>query len=505
MSEIISNTKEILEQMSKGFTPKLPNPFTNISNNPSYNNQYSKDKFNNEASNFHSMIKNTINSTGELEILADQLRQNVGFGDYDECLKLTNHPKFFDFCNLKDDCGFNALDYSISYGHNKIHELLIETGLKSDSKNISDFINIGNTDDIELETHYNNDEFNFSECDSKSTDSFVEIKKKSSVKKENEGGLFSKNFAKSMQKNFAKNGFSENRSNDKPFKVPERAEVTPEQIDEMMLKMNTNQYALRNNEFLEQYSSRDVSKLLIKEPNIDVNLLEHRNRMLPPSPVKSDLINTIKSCLKLQIGYVSKKNIEKIVDKVYEKLIFYRDMFLRLIPINNVVVKPSLIHGQGIFATKQLKKGEIITFYFPYFLEHVYTDTEKKQEGIILVPVISRRSFTDNNDELSAMRKGSIKIDFDFFLVGDDKYIGDQRFLGHLANDPCDFSKGNIDFVKYEKEIIEKANASVVSYSEDRKFIYLVATKTIKIDEEILVPYGANFWEIPNNVSSAYN
>lgn len=221
------------------------------------------------------------------------------------------------------------------------------------------------------------------------------------------------------------------------------------------------------------------------------------------------MTTTIKSTLKAQIGYLSRKKLDGIVDSVFMKLLFYRNMFRRLTPIDNVVVRESPVHGQGIFATKKIKNGDIITFYFPYFLEHVHVDKadiERDGEGIILTPVISRRNFSLENDgELSAMRRGAIKIEKDFYLVGDDQYVADHRFLGHLANDPCDFSKGPVDALKYESEIINKANASIVSYSEDRKYVYLAAIRTIEIDEEIFVPYGTRYWEIDDVDVSAYN
>jgi hypothetical protein len=828
------NIKETLEKMSNGFQPKLINPF----NDPNFA-KSREDKFKDESNEFHSMIRATMikDNGDDLDSLAHQLRQNAGFNDYKACLKLVSNPRFLEFCDMKDPEGFNAMNYSVTYGHNDISKMLLDAGAEPDSKNLADFINIGNTDDLmssdmmddgilqsvfgniksnvkneyesnlikkygsisedhinpitgELLVDYNemrsmegesednsedkskdkseyNDglmnilkskkciirkdmigkrlfdvgrtvaeadfittnpnfdtmesdcvnesnltmkdfkhmgkvdqemlimglavetiseeeiesqriqwsnerkkiknlmkekelemsntdqvfslssqpnqihqlpttktekvernrvldgfeenfkkrtgaknvfgvtdrfnEYSFSkdekesihknsfyvdeismekyksivnkldrnekiafvkeilrsrgfkgrigemeidallyEHEKKSKESktilhmcegnsplfdnsqneiiynsgdkiaipFSQIGRICETKKKETNGSFSKNFASAMKKNFINNGFSEDRPITK-ISVPEGTQVTPEQIEEMMSKMNFDSYAIRNNEFLEKYSARDVSKLLIVDGNIDINLVEHRNRMLPPPPHKEDLKLTVRSTLKAQIGYISNKKINDLVDSLFDKLIFYRNMFRRLAPINNVDVRKSPIHGQGIFATKQIKKGEIITFYFPYFLEHVYkdsNDTSKENEGIILVPIISRRDFNlENNGELLAMRRGAIKIDKDFYLVGDDQYIADHRFLGHLVNDPCDFSKGKIDSIMYEQEIIQKANSSVISYDKDRRFIYLSATKTIEIDEEVLVPYGCRYWEIDETPLSAYD
>jgi hypothetical protein len=443
--------KEILANMSNGIDHTIKNPFNNSNFKTS-----NKTEFEIYADEFHLKVKKHINKDiNELEDLGDKLRQNTILNNYDECYKLTKHSKFLQFCDLTDDCGFNAVNYSVNSGYNRITELLINAGAHKDTKIVSDFVNIPN------EVHF---------------------PKQSS---------FTDNFAKSMKKNFNKNGFSEDRS-DKKVKISEGTTIKSDEFEKII---KTDAYAIRNNDFLEKYSNRDVRNLLINEESIDIDILTHRFRMLPSDPNINHLKESIKITLEKQVGPVSKSKIKTISADFLELLNFYRDVFLRLTEIDKVEVKDSSIHGKGIFATKKIKEGEIITFYFPFYLEYV----SKDDKGIILTPVISKRQYNkDNENDLLTMRKSAINISNGFFLTGDNEYIGDTRFLGHIANDPCDFSSGNVDFVHYESEIIKKANSSIVSYTNDRRFVYLAAIKEINIGDEILVPYGARFWQIPN-------
>lgn len=97
------------------------------------------------------------NSTEELENLACELVENIILEKYSECVKLTKHPNFQEFCISKGQNNYNALDYSILYGRTDIFKLLIGIIVNID------FIN------IELKNkYYNNGVFDFPEIKFKS-------------------------------------------------------------------------------------------------------------------------------------------------------------------------------------------------------------------------------------------------------------------------------------------------------------------------------------------------
>lgn len=335
----------------------------------------------------------------------------------------------------------------------------------------------------------------------------VEISKKSPLPKKkvtkNSGG-FAKAFASNMKKNFSKSGFSDDRTEPKKLVIPQRDETTPEQMEEILrqfekLKANDNSYAAINSRTIQEFTNRDVSLLLIDQDKIEVLIQEHRNKMLPGPVDKEALMTHTKNVMRKQINGMGNKRIQRVVDDIHEVLLFYRDVFTRMVDLNKSYVKASPVHGNGVFASQNLKRGDIVTFYFPYLLEYMYEDNENKQEAFVIVPVISKRDFTQDLDQLHTLRKGTIKLSDTMMLVGDDQYYADSRFIGHIINDPCDFTKGKVTTVDYEKQIMEKANASLITYSKDKRFMYVIATKDIAKDEEVFVPYGCRFWEIPEN------
>lgn len=324
----------------------------------------------------------------------------------------------------------------------------------------------------------------------------VKPKKKSSKKTNG----FGSSFAANMKKNFKKVGYSEGREQVK-IEIPQREETTPAQMEEIINQFERNQmkqssYSAVNNRFVEEFSSRNVSLLLVQTSNISPEIQEYRNQMLPNVLPKEKLFKLVKNVMLKQISNMKTKKIQTCVDEIYDIALFYRDMFSRLIDLKKAYVKKSRIHGNGVFVSSNMKRGDIITFYFPYFIEYIYEDEENKKEAFTVVPIISRREFNSNTDELDNLRRGTIRMSNTMMMVGDDQYYGDNRFLGHIVNDPCDFTSEIVTTVEYERQITEKANAALIRYDKDSRFIYLVATKDINKDSEVLVPYGCRYWEI---------
>lgn len=268
-------------------------------------------------------------------------------------------------------------------------------------------------------------------------------------------------------------------------------EVTPEMLQQFLPKP----YNQLHIEYLNMYANRDVTKLLLAPNKIPDSIAEHRRIMLQGTPNLENLNRLIKNVLLQQDGSIKKSEIEKLSKETYETIVLYRDIYMRLIDIDKVYVKNSPIHGKGVFASKDIKKGTIITFYFPYFIEIVHNKNNK--ESYVIIPILSRRKFDEKtNNLLDALRQGTIKVAENMMLIGDDEFYSDSRFLGHMVNDPCDFSERKPTYEEYDLEVSFKANASVIPYDGDRRFTYLVSTKDIEKDEEILVPYGCSFWEI---------
>lgn len=548
--------KDILNKMSSRGENSYP-----IMNNPFIDPNYSSEHKNIETDikNIHRVIKLTA-SENIYEELAEELRQNAGYGDYDACKVATERLDFLKFCDMKDENGFTAIKYAGDLGYHKIVKLLLDSGAKPDKVGLRDFININiDENDIyqsletieegldedneltkvfdklpelkptpttvplpttraekkemlnrlnEIESSLIGKKLNFGIADNiktrpihESEINYVEIDEvfeqatpftpnlKSEAPKKKESG-FGASFKKNLAKNFSKTKFSENRYNDK-ITPPEKTEMTPDEIQEIMKQRNIESFQGKSNEFLEEFSSKDVSKYMMSSEKIQPALKEFRGKMLPSIPVRKDIYDSVKNSLKNQKYILGTKVLNNLVDSIYGIIKFYIDIYHRMVNFDRVEVRPSPIHGNGIFAKRKIQKGDIITFYFPYFLNY---DHEKNAD--IIIPILSRRTFEKDQSSFNNLFKSTIKIPDNFYLMGDDEFISDSRFLGHMANDPCDFKSGSVDSTKYESEILDKANASVVSYTNDRRYIYIGAMRDIEIDEEILVPYGGRYWEL---------
>lgn len=610
--------KNILETMAttdEKLHPVMQNPF----NTPGFSNIINSDE--NEIMNIHKNIKLAANSTN-YEKLAEELRQNAGYGDYEAVEIATKDENFLHYCDLKDENGFTAIKWAGDMGYHRIVKLLLNCGAKPYRDDLKDFINInfnesdiqrfnemdtidegddedneigmsnfgfnGNGADLKPNPHVrplpsnkkekkemlkrmsdlekssinknvgfgildglkqsiNDDDYNGADM----TDDIIEAgeeipegrsevnnhvlmddkfanaipynqsgniptttkdtnssmkkgfllnksKKPNDDKKTDKKAGFGAAFAKNLAKNFSKTDFSENRH--EKFVLPNRKEVTPEEIQDMIINRGLETFRGKSNEFLEEFSSKDVTKYLMNAEKIQPMLRLHRTTMCSESPVRADLYQSIKNNLEAQKKGVGKAVLNRITDSIYEMIKFYLEMYHRLIDIGRVEVRDSPIHGKGVFATRKIKRGDVITFYFPYFLNYNYADihdTKREETADIVIPVISRRRFEGNSAEkYDELFKSTIKIPDNFYLMGDDEYISDSRFLGHMVNDPCNFKNGPVDHLKYDSEILKNANATVVSYTGDRRYIYVGAMRDIEINEEILVPYGGRYWGI---------
>lgn len=161
-------------------------------------------------------------------------------------------------------------------------------------------------------------------------------------------------------------------------------------------------------------------------------------------------------------------------------------------------VRPST-HGRGVFATRDIKKGDTITIY--------------PIHGIM---------FDKHPTEGYATYSGDTKYDCKYSYTHartKSDHIGDKNkteplFLGHIINDNYpsvedfntdDETKLGATYVKYLLHCISFANCT---FKETKYFTVIKATKDIKKDDELFVPYGLGYWSdymLDNNATKDYN
>ena len=140
-----------------------------------------------------------------------------------------------------------------------------------------------------------------------------------------------------------------------------------------------------------------------------------------------------------------------------------------------IEVRPSPIHGRGVFAVEDIAQGELITNYVTK--DKIYkVDDEKAQVharcfGYIL-------NGTDGKHVLVGDPESEFDLEHCGFLVND-------TYKGNLP-DTLDFDANLDALIDYYETGLKRANSTL---SEK-----MHATRDIKKGEEIVTNYGYNYW-----------
>jgi hypothetical protein len=130
-------------------------------------------------------------------------------------------------------------------------------------------------------------------------------------------------------------------------------------------------------------------------------------------------------------------------------------------------VKPSKIHGNGLFSKKEIARDHILTFY-PIHLIYDSKTTRTYASNEVLNANLRLDTYDINRYMLSG------KEDF-LMVIGGHPDLHDEYLNGHIANHS------------------KKANAYYQLVKDQGKFTniwILISTKFIDIGDEILVDYG---------------
>jgi hypothetical protein len=162
---------------------------------------------------------------------------------------------------------------------------------------------------------------------------------------------------------------------------------------------------------------------------------------------------------------------------------------------NFVEVKDSKLGGRGVFATDDIKEGNIVTYY-PMF---AYLDHKKKQL-ISFDDVLTKQEMKHFEKESDRVYDHGMTLNKELTVFGHPDKYDDLRLLGHMFNDIV----GNkFDSIETEKDISNGIMRYYLSMSNNNCIIkldhhygvmYVIATKDIKKGEEMTVPYGAKYW-----------
>jgi hypothetical protein len=160
------------------------------------------------------------------------------------------------------------------------------------------------------------------------------------------------------------------------------------------------------------------------------------------------------------------------------------------ITINKSLVKQSKIHGNGLFAKVNIKKGDIITFY-PCDILQYYPDKNRSKDGHKVGLICSDDLATKYKSNMNHYKCYAYDINDSYSIIGFPEINDNPSYLGHICNDGAR-SHNEKDKEIYMKVTLIKSNATFHVICDC--IVAVVAVKDINIDEEILVPYTPGYW-----------
>ena len=163
-----------------------------------------------------------------------------------------------------------------------------------------------------------------------------------------------------------------------------------------------------------------------------------------------------------------------------------------------VDVRPSGVHGRGVFATSDIPKGTRVCFYDGQLKDSkINVKMRKTKEGILSIVSASKyfeEAMVPDPDYDRIMAHPHPKMN-GFVVVGNNEYA--DFGCGQFVNDGAapNLSDGDVDFVTASRRLNEyqKASLKAMNCEVDRNF-WFVTTKDVKGGSELLTHYGFEFW-----------
>jgi hypothetical protein len=161
--------------------------------------------------------------------------------------------------------------------------------------------------------------------------------------------------------------------------------------------------------------------------------------------------------------------------------------------LSRCTVLPSTIpgSGNGLFATRNIEKGELVTLFPGDAI--LFRDGEREEVTGAMFGILPRQvgslSLTDD-----AARAYEIRSSNKHSIVGDPSRTDDSAYLGHIANDGAILTKGDdLSRTVYSSKSAKAANTAFQDVHEGCH-IGLFAMQPIPKGREIFVSYGEGYW-----------
>jgi hypothetical protein len=166
------------------------------------------------------------------------------------------------------------------------------------------------------------------------------------------------------------------------------------------------------------------------------------------------------------------------------------------IQYNNVEIRQSNIHGRGLFATVDLPKNVIVTFYPGHAICSHSDVTINSKLG----------DFVDEIDLYSDTHNYNISYHNELSIIGNPHDLTNEFLLGHMINDAAGNIFANINLSDASKFKIfsglvkeyyirgEKNQNCKYVIDDTETIVSVITTKSIKKNQELLTLYDPIYW-----------
>lgn len=225
--------------------------------------------------------------------------------------------------------------------------------------------------------------------------------------------------------------------------------------------------------------------------------------IVPTLQELTDMLSLLYSTSKARVKQPENKECE--VDET--KLLMLAMVLPLPKDIINVVLKPSPVHGRGVFANKDIQAGSIVTFY-PGDIVKFYLHDNMNEDKHIITPSFSIRFILKFNlnvlsdEELPLLIKEELKnnmyeyeLDRNYKIASHSSLDDNPWYLGHFINDKVKYENTLESAVLYLQHSSQGANCKYHTFTGNLH-VAIVATRDIMEGEELFITYGLKYWSI---------
>ena len=161
--------------------------------------------------------------------------------------------------------------------------------------------------------------------------------------------------------------------------------------------------------------------------------------------------------------------------------------------LNNIYIEKSNVHGFGVFANRNISKGELITFYPGDVLEYT-PNSDRYIHGHIVALYRSERFENKFGSTAKLGNDYAFTIDDKITIIGSNEFKDDLNYAGHFINDGA---KPNINKDSYEiYNKISHLKANCIFYRlKENLHVAIVSNRNIVKGEELFLMYGIDYWK----------